>query len=206
MKFPDFSFEKEYWNNGFDVIGIDEVGRGAFAGPVAVGGVIFNSNLASNKDFLSLGINDSKKLTPKKRESLAKIISSISSFSHISFISVTTINEIGIGKATMLAMQEVAQVLSQKIKNPFLLIDAFEIPKFNHQKGIIRGDSLSISIASASIIAKVARDKFMIELGEEVKDYGFEKHKGYGTAFHRNAIKTYGASSHHRTAFCRNYI
>ena len=203
--FPDFSIEKIYWEKGFETVGIDEVGRGAFAGPVTVAGVVFKSNL-KNK-LLGLGINDSKKLSPAKRGYLFSKIKEMASFFHISFTEVPIINNIGIGKATFLGMKEVADTLSKKITKPFFLIDAFEIPNSIYlQKGIIRGDSLSISIAAASIIAKVARDELMVELSKNFPLYGFDKHKGYGTLFHRTIISRNGISQEHRTEFCRKTL
>lgn len=205
MTNPDFTFEEKYWERGFSVIGIDEVGRGAFAGPVTVAGVSFNPlKIYKLKD---LGINDSKKLTSKKREYLSQKIKELADFFHISFIDVTVINEIGIGKATFLGMKDVASKVTLKFKTPFLLIDAFEIPnEIIPQKGIIRGDSLSISIAAASIIAKVERDELMKSLASDYPLYGFDKHKGYGTKFHRNLIKSNGLSEQHRIEFCRKTI
>ena len=208
-KFPDFAFETPYWNNGFTVIGIDEVGRGAFAGSLCVGGVVFDPGLNSKQlnYLLSLGINDSKKLSPKKRESLSKIIKKECLHYSISFIDVSTINKVGIGKATFMAMEEVVNSISnkQKTKKSFLLIDAYEIPGFSKdmQKGIVHGDSLSISIAAASIIAKVARDKLMTELGLKNPQYGWDHNKGYGTLEHREAIKNAGMTPHHRLDFCQ---
>ncbi len=208
MKLPDFQFENDLWKKGLTVIGIDEVGRGAFAGPVGVGGVVFDANQSlKNKQYLlSIGINDSKKLTAKKRESLAAIIKQNCLMYHISFIDVSIINKIGIGKATFLGMDKVAKALFRKTKNPYLLIDGFEIPQVRNdqQKGIIRGDSLSISIAAASIIAKVARDKLMRELSVEYSNYGWDKNKGYGTLFHRRAISEVGLTDLHRVDFCKN--
>lgn len=209
MILPDFSYETSLWKKGFSVIGIDEVGRGAFAGPVGVGGVVFDPNMSlkHKKHLLSLGINDSKKLTPKKRKELSLEIKKLAKVHCVTFISVETINDIGVGRATLLGMKRVVESISHKLQtiNSYLLIDAFEIPGFSNQKGIIRGDSLSISIASASIIAKVERDQLMEKLGLEVPAYRFEKHKGYGTYDHRQAIGTYGMSKHHRTVFCKNY-
>lgn len=204
-------FEIPLWKKGFTVIGIDEVGRGAFAGPVCVGGVVFPQSLNSKKKeyLLSLGINDSKKLSPKKRESLARIIKEECLDYSVSFIDVSTINKVGIGKATFMAMENVAKTINYKLKttNSFLLIDAFEIPGVLFpQEGIVRGDSLSISIAAASIIAKVERDKLMVELGLKFPNYGFEKHKGYGTLYHREAIKKHGQTEHHRKDFCKKTI
>ncbi len=216
-KFPNFSYERIYWRKGYSVIGIDEVGRGAFAGPVGVGGVVFPNTLnLKEKDYLlSLGINDSKKLSPKKRNELYEILKQLCVYKVV-FIDVSTINEIGIGKATFLGMREVAMSLISSVngsRNEFgmtkgemyLLVDGFEIPDMKvGQKGIVRGDSLSISIAAASIIAKVERDRLMCELAKEYPLYGFEKHKGYGTLIHRNSISLLGTTKHHRLDFCKN--
>lgn len=184
------------------------MGRGAFAGPVGIGGVLFSPNLSSNdkKSLLSLGIKDSKKLTPKKRESLAAIIKENCLSYYVSFIDVLTINEIGIGKATFMGMEEVVKSLKLKVKNPFLLIDAYEIPSVSKtlQKGIVYGDNLSISIAAASIVAKVTRDEYMRELSSGFEVYDWVSNKGYGTKKHRDAIKMFGQTPHHRMDFCRN--
>lgn len=249
-KLPDFKFEEPLWSDGFAIIGIDEVGRGAFAGPVAVGGVVFNPSMNNEQltKILNLGINDSKKLTAKKREILAAIIKDECLAYSIAFIDVSIINDIGIGKATFLAMENVVKDISSHLRSNnkefgitnyelgvkkrksylvnnengngspirsgmtkedglFALIDAFEIPGLDiPQKGIVYGDSLSISIAAASIIAKVERDKLMEELGFEFPQYGFEKHKGYGTLVHRNALKQFGSCPHHRTDYIKNSL
>lgn len=208
-KLPDFSFELPLWQKGFSIIGIDEVGRGAFAGPVAVGGVVFPSNLTHSEmdHLLSLGINDSKKITAKKREELNLRIKELATTWHISFVPVVRINEVGIGNATFEGMREVVEALKHKTRNSYLLIDAFKIPEIAvPQMGIIRGDSLSISIAAASIIAKVERDKLMAELGLKYPKYEWEKNKGYGTLIHRKAIAKYGQTSHHRVDFCRKIV
>lgn len=216
MGFPDFSFEKRLIDDGYMPVGIDEVGRGAFAGPVGVGGVVFDPKLTKkDKEYLlSLGINDSKKLSPKKREYLAEIIKEKCLSYNISFINVETINKIGIGKATYMGMQQVANNLKFKISNLklktqelFVLVDGFEIPALKiAQKGLVRGDSLSISIAAASIIAKVERDLLMDKLGADFPEYGFQAHKGYGTVKHRQAITSFGVSNNHRTDFCKKTV
>ncbi len=203
-QFPDFTFESPLIDEGYYPIGIDEVGRGAFAGPVCVGGAAFPA-LSKNEqnDLLKLGINDSKKLSPRKREELSKILKEMCEF-ELSFIDVETINEIGIGKATYIGMQDVADKLSKKLNNPYFLIDAFKMPGSYNQKGIIRGDCLSISIASASIIAKVERDRLMVSLSEKYPNYGLDAHKGYGTAKHRENIIKFGISEIHRKDFCES--
>lgn len=207
MKYPDFSYEVPLWNAGHTVVGIDEVGRGAFAGPVGVGGVIFDPDmsLSQQKQLLELGIHDSKKLTQKKREYLSGKIKELAYSFMVSFIDVDVINEIGIGKAAYEGMRQVANKLSAEVKNPFILIDAFTVPGLPlSQKGIVRGDSLSISIAAASIVAKVERDRCMEELSSSYPYYLWEDNRGYGTLKHRMAIKKYGQTVFHREAFCRN--
>lgn len=207
MSLPDFSYENCLWKEGYAVIGIDEVGRGAFAGSVGVGAVMFPQNLKpkDKKYLLSLGINDSKKLSPKKRSELSYVLKQLCTY-ELAFIDVLTINKIGIGKATTLGMQKVAEKISKNTLNPYLLIDAFKIPGFDNQQGIIRGDCLSISIAAASIIAKVERDALMVGLSLQYKKYGFERNKGYGTKFHRDNIYKFGLSNQHRTVFCCNAL
>ena len=205
---PSFVFEKPLWEKQFTVIGIDEVGRGAFAGPVGVGGVIFDPNLTtSDKNYLlSLGIDDSKKLSSSKRKSLASIIKENVTGYAVELVDVSVIDDIGIGKATFIGMKKIAEKLSKKTNNPYLLIDAFEIPDAMFpQHGIIRGDSLSISIAAASILAKVERDMVMERLALEFKDYGWENNKGYGTLKHRTAIAEFGVTKFHRKEYCRNF-
>ncbi len=205
---PSFVFEKPLWEKQFTVIGIDEVGRGAFAGPVGVGGVIFDPNLTtSDKNYLlSLGIDDSKKLSSSKRKSLASIIKENVTGYAVELVDVSVIDDIGIGKATFIGMKKIAEKLSKKTNNPYLLIDAFEIPDAMFpQHGIIRGDSLSISIAAASILAKVERDMVMEQLASKFKNYGWENNKGYGTLKHRKAIAEFGVTKFHRKEFCRNF-
>lgn len=201
---PDFKFESPFWKKGLAVLGIDEAGRGAFAGPLAVGGVLFNQDFASK--ILQLGINDSKLLSAKRRESLYAEIKKYAIFSHVEFVDLEIINEIGIGKATFLGMERVWKKSREKFSNLHCLIDAFKIPSIPSQTAIIHGDRLSISIGAASILAKVERDKLMSNLSEDFPQYGFERHKGYGTFFHRNALKKFGSSVHHRTQFIRNFV
>lgn len=215
MSFPDLKNEKGLWEKGYTVIGIDEVGRGAFAGPLVVGAVVFKPNL--NQDYVkrleSLGINDSKKLNKHQRETLAKVIRNICFAYEYGTINVGIINKIGIGKATHMAIRKVVKNICEKNKfdKKFLLIDAFYIKHIKgvglkNQKGIIRGDELSLSIASASIIAKVKRDKYMEKLSPLYPVYKFKMNKGYGTANHRSAIIKHGSSEIHRNAFVNTYL
>ena len=201
---PDFKFEIPLWEKGYNALGIDEAGRGAFAGPLSVGGAIFDSKIA--RELLNFGINDSKLLTPKKRESLYLEIKKHAIFSHVEFIDLTVINEIGIGKATFLGMKNIYDRAEKILGNTFCLIDAFKIPEVINQNAVIHGDRVSVSIAAASILAKVERDNLMSKLGKKYPEYGFEVHKGYGTLLHRNALKSFGASIHHRTQFIAKHI
>src|SRR6185369_7456617 len=188
MKLPTFDEEINLWNQGFQYIaGVDEVGRGCFAGPVVTAAVILPQNFKSPKP-----INDSKLLSPKIRKELTTVIKQQAIAFAISEISVEVINDIGIGKAAQLGFKECVEKLT--FKPDQILIDAFVIeglPKHN-QKPIIHGDGISISIAAASIIAKVYRDELMEKLHEKFVHYDFATNKGYGTKKHREAIKQFG--------------
>lgn len=213
--FPDLANERILWEKGFIVIGIDEVGRGAFAGPLVVGGVAFpaKQDLDYIRRLEKLGINDSKKLSPNKRKMLSKIIQKEVLAYQISVISVTKINRVGAGKATFMGMRDVVKRLREKLQNQkiFVLIDKFYVKNMRgvglkNQKGIVHGDEISLSIAAASIIAKVYRDNQMKKLSAKYPVYGFGKNKGYGTAEHRKKLKLHGPSPIHRKAFIKKYI
>ena len=216
---PDLVEEKKLWKNGYKyIIGIDEVGRGAFAGPVVVGAVIFDKRDPCTKIILS-EINDSKLLNPKNREKLDKEIRTCAQFYSIAQVGVSIINKAGIGKATKIAFRKVVKSIicneNQEIQNSkyqilntkyFMLVDGFHIKYIKgiglkNQKAIIKGDRKSISIAAASIIAKVYRDKLMKDLAKKYREYHFEDNKGYGTKEHQIAIKKYGLSRIHRKSF-----
>ncbi len=197
MVFASLDIEIPLWKQGYNLIcGIDEVGRGCFAGPVVAGAVVFSS-LSKIPD----GIADSKLLKPEIREVLAERIKECAEAWSVGLIGVTYINKLGIGKATQVAFRK---ALSNLSKTPdFVLIDAFYINHFKRQiqKPIKNGDKLSVSIAAASIIAKVFRDNLMTQLDLKFPGYGFSKHKGYGTKFHQEAIKKLGLSKLHRSSF-----
>jgi ribonuclease HII len=150
------------------------------------------------------GIADSKLLKPKQREDLSKRIQESALFYAIAEISVGEINRVGIGKATQMAFLKAVQSL--KTAPDFLIIDAFLVEGVDRgmQKAIAGGDKLSVSIAAASIIAKVYRDALMVKLHEEFPEYGFAAHKGYGTKVHQEAIKKHGLCQLHRTSFNLN--
>lgn len=192
------SFEREYASCGY-VCGIDEVGRGPFAGPVVACAVI----LPENCDILY--INDSKKLSEKKREELYDIIMEKAVAVGIGMASPARIDEINILQATYEAMREAIQNLS--VTPDILLNDAVTIPGVSiKQVPIIKGDAKSISIGAASIVAKVTRDRLMVEYDKMMPEYGFASNKGYGSAEHRKALKEYGPTPIHRRSFIGNHI
>ena len=197
---PTLDIETNLWNSGYSYIcGIDEVGRGSFAGPVCVGAVIFPKNAP-----IPEGVMDSKQLKSKQRERLAEKIKKQAVSWAVAEINVATINKLGIGKATQMAFRKSIKLL---IKQPdFILIDAFYIKHLNRkrQKAVKDGDKICSSISAASIIAKVYRDKLMKKLSKKYPQYGFGKHKGYGTKRHQEAIRKYGLSRIHRRSFNLN--
>jgi ribonuclease HII len=241
----DFSFEKKLHKQGYKIIaGVDEVGRGCFAGPVVAAAVIFNeeitkstNNQIKQKGVVRVGephgrgpvlvsrrkgcgaderqdpvlINDSKQMTAKQREVSDKWIRKNALAFGIGSASVSQINKLGIKKATEIAFRKAIKNCDVKIEH--LLIDAFYIPfvkglRRKNQKPIIKGDAKSISIAAASIIAKVYRDKLMTSLStkSKYKKYGWGKNKGYGTKEHREMIRKYGTSILHRKQFVETWL
>ena len=191
-------YEKEYEHLGY-VCGIDEVGRGPFAGPVVACAVILP------KDCNILYINDSKKLSEKRREELYDIIIKEAVAYGIGIKDNNRIDEINILRATYEAMREAISNLS--VKPDVLLNDAVTIPGvYIKQVPIIKGDAKSISIGAASIVAKVTRDRMMAEFDEKYPGYEFAKNKGYGTAAHIEGLKKYGPCEIHRRSFIHNYI
>lgn len=191
-------YEKEYEHLGY-VCGIDEVGRGPFAGPVVACAVILP------KDCSILYINDSKKLSEKKREELYEIITKEAVSFGIGIRDNKRIDEINILEATYEAMRDA--ISSLKVKPDVLLNDAVTIPGVDiKQVPIIKGDAKSISIGAASIVAKVTRDRMMVEYDEIFPGYDFAKNKGYGTAAHIEGLKKLGPCDIHRFSFIHNYI
>ena len=187
-------FETELYNNGINFIaGIDEVGRGPLVGPVVTAAVILP------KDFYDERINDSKKLTEKKRELLYDVIMKNAISVGIGMSSPEVIDEINILNATKKAMIEAVNNLS--IKPEHLLIDAVKLDIDIPQTSIIKGDAKSESIAAASIIAKVTRDRMMVELDKKYPMYDFKHNKGYGTKKHIEALYEYGPTKEHRKSF-----
>ena len=190
-------FEKEELEKGYKLVaGMDEVGRGPLAGPVCVACVIMPL------DELIEGVDDSKKVPEKKREILAEKIKEKAICYSIQMIDEQTIDKINILQATKLAMKNAVE--SMTTKPDIVLVDA--ISKLDVSvpiRGIVKGDALSYSIGCASILAKVTRDKLMCELAKEYPEYGFEKHKGYGTKAHIDAIKANGPCVYHRLSFLK---
>ncbi len=188
-------YERKYESAGL-VCGIDEAGRGPLAGPVVAGAVILP------KDCSILYINDSKKLSEKKREELYEVIMNEALAAGIGMVSPQRIDEINILQATYEAMREAIQKLS--LTPDILLNDAVTIPQISiPQVPIIKGDAKSISIGAASIIAKVTRDRLMAEYDKIMPEYGFAKNKGYGTKEHMAAIQLHGPSPIHRRTFIK---
>ena len=197
----NLELEKKLWGKSFNYIcGLDEVGRGCIAGPVYSGAVILKENF-DDPDNLFKKINDSKKIAPKQREILSEYIKKISHTSSIGSASSEEIDNIGIVKAVKLYM--IRAISNLELKPDFLLIDSISIDDTKiPQKNIIKGDQISKSISAASIIAKVSRDKYMIEnLSKEYPNYLFEKNKGYGTKEHMALIEKYGITKYHRKTF-----
>ena len=191
-------YEREYAQYGY-ICGIDEVGRGPLAGPVVAGAVILPKNCEI------LYINDSKKLSAKRREELYDIIMEQAVATGIGMVSPQRIDEINILQATYEAMREAISKLS--VTPDILLNDAVTIPQVDiPQVPIIKGDAKSISIGAASIIAKVTRDRLMEEYEKIMPEYGFASNKGYGSGAHIEAIKKYGPSPIHRMTFIKNFL
>lgn len=188
------SYEQKYYEQGFQLIaGIDEVGRGPLAGPVVAAAVILP------KDFRLLGLDDSKKLSEEKREEFYLQITEQATAFGIGVISAEEIDRINIYEATKKAMLAAIQELP--IKPEFLLIDAMKLETPYPFESIIKGDGKSISIAAASIVAKVTRDRYMKELDKAYPPYQFHKNMGYGTKEHLKALKEYGYTPFHRKSF-----
>lgn len=191
-------YEREYADYGY-ICGIDEVGRGPLAGPVVAGAVILP------KDCDILYINDSKKLSAKKREMLYDEIMEKAVAVGIGMVGPARIDEINILQATYEAMREAIRNLA--VKPDILLNDAVTIPQVDiKQVPIIKGDAKSISIGAASIVAKVTRDRLMVEYDRIMPEYDFASNKGYGSAEHIAALKKYGPTPIHRASFIKNFV
>jgi ribonuclease HII len=197
---PDMRLESELRKQGFRLIaGIDEAGRGAWAGPVAAGVIILP---VDELDLLSKldGVRDSKMLSPKQRELWNVSLKKIALSSSVGMVSARKVDTLGLIAATRLAMQRAIDGLS--LPPEFLLIDHLLLPENSlPQTALPHGDVSVLSISSASIIAKVARDRKMVEYDQQYPGYGFSRHKGYGTPQHQRALKQLGPSPLHRKSF-----
>lgn len=192
-------FERKYGTEYSCICGVDEAGRGPFAGPVVAGAVVLPTGLTIE------GLNDSKKVSEKKREELFEEIKEKAISVGIGMSSPARIDQINILRATYEAMQHAIEDL--QVVPDLLLNDAVTIPNVAiRQVGIVKGDAKSLSIAAASIMAKVTRDRLMVEYAELYPEYGFERNKGYGSEEHRAALKAHGACPIHRTTFIHAWI
>lgn len=194
-----WEIENTYFSQGIQLIcGVDEAGRGPLAGPVCAAAVILPANVEIP------GLNDSKKLSDKRRRELFPIIKELAVAYGIAFADHSEIDEINILQATYLAMERAISQL--KIKPELALIDGNRAKDFGIPvKTVVHGDSLSASIAAASVLAKVTRDDYMLEMAAQYPQYGFEIHKGYGTKAHYEAIRTHGYCPIHRMTFLKKF-
>ena len=194
------TFEKIAYQEGYQVIaGVDEAGRGPLAGPVVAAAVILPP------DYVNSEINDSKQLTALKRDELFEIIHREAVAIGTGIVDTDVIDNLNILQATLQAMREA--VLELSTSPDFILIDGLhKIPLITPQKPVVKGDSLSISIAAASIIAKVSRDRIMEMYHRQFPQYNFRQNKGYGTKEHIDAIKKVGICPIHRVSFTKNFI
>ena len=188
-------YEIEAKSNGYNAVcGVDEAGRGPLAGPVCAAAVILPENTIID------GVNDSKKLSEKKRESLFDVIKCSARSYCIAYATVEEIESMNILNATMLAMKRAVEGLD--VKADYAMIDGNRLPDLSiDSEFIIKGDAKSTSIAAASILAKVSRDRLLREYAKEYPEYQFDKHKGYGTKAHIEALKKYGPCPYHRMSF-----
>lgn len=198
---PDYEFEKAAVNSGFSCIcGVDEAGRGPLAGPVCAAAVILPDGAVIE------GLDDSKKLTEKKRERLYDIIKETAVAYSVAYGTLEEIETVNILEATYLAMNRAIEGLS--VKPDFALIDGNRVPRGIKIpcETVVKGDSKSMSVAAASVLAKVTRDHLMLEYDKKYPEYNFKKHKGYGTKEHTELIKQYGPCEIHRLSFLKNIL
>lgn len=194
-------YERDLWRRGIKLVaGIDEVGRGCLFGDVVAAAVVLPEGLEIE------GVDDSKKLSEKKREELYAIICERALGIGIGRVEAAVIDSINIKQAARLAMKKALQQLEQSVKPDYLLVDAEKVDSDIPQLAIIHGDALSQSISAASIIAKVTRDRLCLQWDVEYPEYGIAAHKGYATKAHREALLRYGASPMHRRSFLGNIL
>ena len=191
--------ESALWANGRAVAGMDEVGRGPLAGPVVTACV------AIPREKLVYGVDDSKKLTEKRREALYPLLIEAADYWKVAFVDHEQIDQMNILAATRKAMEECAAGFTAE--NGVILVDAVQNLKLPcEERALVHGDALSYMIGAASIVAKVTRDRYMIELDRQYPMYGFARNKGYGTAEHIAALKKYGPCPIHRRSFIKNFM
>lgn len=196
---PNLSFERSIWQSKTKLVaGIDEAGRGALAGPVAVGAVILSPEPALSKKLS--GVRDSKEMSPKNRNKWAEKLKDIALTYTVAFSSNKEIDSMGILPAIHLASK---RAISQLEPSPqYLLVDYFKLPEESvDQSSLVKGDARSLSIAAASILAKVSRDNLLMNLDRKYPGYAFERNKGYGTSQHRTALDKLGPTDIHRFTF-----
>ena len=200
---PDLRWEQAFWRSGLPLVaGVDEVGRGAMAGPLVAAAVVFPAcqgwALRRLRTTLS-GVRDSKLLTPERRGELLGAIELTALAIGIGVVPVEELDAVGLGPANRIAMER--SVLRLAVDVDALVIDACVLDLGCPQSGPIDGDALSVSVAAASIVAKVTRDRMMTDLGREEPRYAFERHKGYCSALHKARLAQHGPSTHHRRCF-----
>ena len=193
---PTFLRERTLWKQGHSVAGVDEVGRGAWAGPLVAGAVIFTSDAVPEL----AGLKDSKQLLAYHRQQFSVVIERVALTFAIGVVTVEELDAIGVGEANRLALRRALAGLHPQ--PTVALVDAFTLRDLPFQtEGVVKGDEKISSIAAASVIAKVARDAMMVALHEQDPRYGFDRHKGYGTALHRDRLAQHGPSVYHRGSF-----
>jgi ribonuclease HII len=193
---PDEIFECEAWARGFRrIAGLDEVGCGPLAGPVVAAAVILPRRCRA-----LIGLRDSKRLTEKKREDFYELIRDVAFGFGVGIVDAKIIDAVNIRQAARRAMEQALRQLSPP--PDFLILDAIRLPNVMiEQRMVIKGDGLCMSIAAASVLAKVTRDRLMVEAHRRFPEYGFQAHKGYGTAEHLRCLRRYGPCSLHRRSF-----
>jgi ribonuclease HII len=200
MMLPDLSEERALFAAGYHrIAGIDEAGRGAWAGPVCAAAVVLPLDRPNLAELLG-GVRDSKLLSPARREALLPIIEEVAVAVGVGWADPAEIDEMGIAPATRQAMARALSGLNGQVSA--LLIDYVRLPESDlHQRALPKADTRCLSVAAASIVAKVTRDRLMAKLDEDLPGYGFAKHKGYGTRQHRQALAQLGPSSAHRMSW-----
>lgn len=204
---PTLDWERRAWRGGKLVVaGVDEVGRGAWAGPLVAAAVTVpaeptaRARLTRALNRAGAVVRDSKQLSADQRRRVVNVIEQLGIPTSIVEISVDVIDRIGIGRANKQALRDAAVAIQPAADH--VLVDAFEVPDLRcSYDAIVHGDCASLSIALASIAAKTHRDRILVELDEQWPEYGFALHKGYGTALHRRALAEYGPTRHHRASF-----